>query len=147
MLHKIREMGKRGLKTLLKKGHKDIIMYLLVISKYLRMGFKKAITGGTAVCEKTWKMTSKLRNKRYSDVVNKIGDDMDKTVEKIIEVGEASAGYRDELQRLCHYYMGCLLNEQQEGIEVFAESKFELPYRDIKRWPPEEEAIWKMGLQ
>lgn len=41
----------------------------------------------------------------------------------------------DPLQKLCRYYIDCILLEQETGIELYADSKFELNYRCINKWP------------
>lgn len=41
----------------------------------------------------------------------------------------------DPLQKLCRYYIDCILMEQDNGKELFAESKWDLKYRDLNIWP------------
>lgn len=43
--------------------------------------------------------------------------------------------YTDPLQRLCHYYIDCVLQDQEKEKTVFAESNFDLQYCDITEWP------------
>ncbi len=39
---------------------------------------------------------------------------------------------QDDLQKLVHYYMNCVLQEQNEGIELFTNG---FKYCDLDRWP------------
>lgn len=43
--------------------------------------------------------------------------------------------YRDDLERICNYYLQCIASERQDGIQVYAESKFDLKYREVTQLP------------
>lgn len=43
--------------------------------------------------------------------------------------------YRDDLERICDYYLQCISSERQDGIQVYAESKFDLNYRVVESLP------------
>lgn len=59
----------------------------------------------------------------------------DNFAEKQIQINRPRKKYRDDLERLCKYYLQCIFSENQEGIQVFAESKFETSYKELRDFP------------
>jgi len=57
---------------------------------------------------------------------------MDKMTKEIKESTNRGS-YRDDLQRLCFYYIDCIQNEQKKGIDISVEDKIQ--YCEVKKWP------------